>query len=69
MATQEIIIWECDLCKATAVPNPELTKSHALPKNWVELIMKSDAGYHFEIVICNGCSTEILGAMHRRNKE
>lgn len=69
MATKKIAYWECDLCGSSALPDTTVNTTDPLPKEWVELIMRSDAGYHFELTICNGCSAAVLTTIRKRTKE
>lgn len=65
MSQHEVIEWECDNCKEPGL-GAQVSMSNPMPDNWVKLDAKCDAGWLFELDLCDDCFDAVRSALSTR---
>lgn len=65
---KEVVVYECDNCGATGIPDEDADKhiKHPLPKWWAEVGASTDGGRIFDLQLCGNCMTAIGNALGSR---
>lgn len=61
------ILHECDNCKATGLPDPEVDPCfNAYPRGWVRLQLSTNGGKLADLTLCSSCEDAIKKALLKR---
>lgn len=63
------IVWECDNCGGTDIPETDIDKRSPMPEGWVQIDIRSNHGMYFDGQICNACESAVQKALSSRVKE